>query len=708
MQHTIRIPIGGNDLILETGKLALQADGAVTVQLGETVVFVAAVAANKPKVGQDFFPLQVDYREKASASGKFPGGYFKREGRPTEKEILTSRMIDRPIRPLFPEGYFCEVQVMSILLSADLENDSDILAINGASAALTLSDIPWNGPLGAVRVGRINKQFVANPTHSQMLDSDLDLIYVGNETDMVMIEGCAQELSEDEVMSAVDFAQGFVKQIVVAQKQLAQQIGVTKRQIPLRTVPAALQAKANTVAGPKIMAALATQGKQARIAAVAAVYQELLAAAQAEDPKVEEGIVKMAFDAIQYEQIRKYVLANNRRPDGRALDQLRPISSEVSVLPRPHGSALFARGETQALAIVTLGSLADIQELDTYTGGTPEKRFMLHYNFPPYSTGETGRIAGPGRREIGHGALAERSLEMVLPPTDKWPYTTRLTSEIMSSNGSTSMATVCAGCLALMDAGVPIKAPVAGISIGLITEPGNRQKGVLITDILGSEDHFGDMDFKVAGTQQGITGFQVDLKIQGLTLDLTRQAFAQAKVARMQILDIMAKTLPAPRAELSKYAPRMETLHIPPDKIGLLIGPGGKTIKKITEETGCKIDIEDDGSVFVFSTNPDGMARAREIIAGMTAEIEVGKVYRGKVVTIKEFGAFVEVLPGKDGLVHISELADFRVRQVEDVCKMGDEIWVKCVGVDEKGRVRLSRKAALAEKDASASAVEKK
>ena len=410
----------------------------------------------------------------------------------------------------------------------------------------------------------------------------------------------------------------------------------------------------------------------------------------------------MAFDAVQYVQIRKYILANNRRPDGRALDQLRPINAEVSVLPRPHGSALFSRGETQALAFATLGSLADIQELDSYTGGTPEKRFMLHYNFPPYSTGETGRIAGPGRREIGHGALAERSLEMVLPTSDKWPYTTRITSEIMSSNGSTSMATVCAGCLAMMDAGVPIKAPVAGISIGLITEPENRRKGVLITDILGSEDHFGDMDFKVAGTQQGITGFQVDLKIQGLTLDLTRQAFAQAKTARFQILEIMAKTLAAPRPELSKYAPRMETLRIPPDKIGLLIGPGGKTIKKITEETGCKIDIEDDGSVFVFSTNPDGMARAKEIIEGMAAEIEVGKIYRGKVVTIKEFGAFVEVLPGKDGLVHISELADFRVRQVEDVCKMGEEIWVKCIGVDEKGRVKLSRKAALAEKDASA------
>ena len=702
MQHTIRIPIGSNELILETGKLALQADGAVTVQYGETVVFVAAVAANKTKIGQDFFPLQVDYREKASAAGKFPGGYFKREGRPTEKEILTARMIDRPIRPLFPEGYFCEVQVMSILLSADLENESDILAINGASAALTVSDIPWNGPLGAVRVGRINKQFVANPTHSQMVDSDLDLIYVGNETDMVMIEGCSQELTEDEVLAAAEFAQGIVKQIVAAQKQLLQQVNDAKRKVTLRTVPEQLQAKANALAGPKILAALQTQGKQARIAAVAAVYDELLAAAKADKPDIEEGIVKMAFEAVQHVQIRKYILGSNRRPDGRALDQLRPITAEVSLLPRPHGSALFARGETQAMAFATLGSMADIQELDSYTGGTPEKRFMLHYNFPPFSTGETGRIAGPGRREIGHGALAERSLEMVLPPVDKWPYTSRLTSEIMSSNGSTSMATVCGGCLALMDAGVPIKAPVAGISIGLVTEPDNRQKGVLLTDILGMEDHFGDMDFKVAGTRQGITGFQVDLKIQGLTFELMRQAFLQARVARMQILDIMAKALPAPRAELSKYAPRMETLRIPPDKIGLLIGPGGKTIKKITEETGCKIDIEDDGSVFVFSTNSEGMARAREIITGMTAEIEVGKIYRGKVVTIKEFGAFVEVLPGKDGLVHISELADFRVRQVEDVCKMGDEIWVKCIGVDEKGRVRLSRKAALAEKDASA------
>jgi len=435
-----------------------------------------------------------------------------------------------------------------------------------------------------------------------------------------------------------------------------------------------------------------------------AAYEELLAAVKAEVPDVADIIVKMAFEGVQYDAIRKQILEQHRRMDGRSLNQLRPISGEVGVMPRPHGSALFSRGETQAMVFCTLGSIGDIQELDSYTGGSPEKRFMYHYNFPPFSTGETGRIAGPGRREIGHGALAERSLEMVMPDEEKWPYTTRLTSEIMSSNGSTSMASVCGGCLALMDAGVPIKAPVAGISIGLITRPGNIYDGVLLTDIIGSEDHFGDMDFKVAGTRKGITGFQVDLKIPGLSHELARKAFEQAKVARLQILDIMSKILAEPRKELSKYAPRLATLRIPPNKIGMLIGPGGKTIKKITEETGCQVDIEDDGTVFIFSTNAAGMERAKEIIGGMTAEIEVGKIYRGRVVTIKEFGAFVEVLPGQDGLCHISELADFRVRKVEDVCKMGDEIWVKCIGVDEKGRVKLSRKAALAEKDASAAA----
>jgi len=702
MQQSIRTPIGAHDLTIETGKLAGQADGAVTVQYGETVVFVAAVAANETKPGQDFFPLTVDYREKASAAGKFPGGYFKREGRPTEKEILTARMTDRPIRPLFPEGYFSEVQVMVIVLSADGENDPDILAINGASTALTISDIPWNGPLGAVRVGRVNGQLIANPTHTQMAESDLDLVYVGSENDIMMIEGCAKELSEADLAGAMEFAQGFVKQIVAAQRQLAQQLGTTKRQVTLVTVPEALQAKVRTIAEPKILAAISITGKQARHQATTAIYLEVLAAAQAENAEVEENLVKMAFESVKGEVIRRQILTTQKRIDGRGLDQLREIHCEAAVLPRPHGSALFRRGETQALAFATLGSLGDIQELDAYTGGTPEKRFMLHYNFPPFSTGETGRIAGPGRREIGHGALAERSLEMVMPPPDKWAYTTRITSEIMSSNGSTSMATVCSGCLALMDAGVPIKAPVAGISIGLVTEANDRHKGVLLTDIMGAEDHYGDMDFKVAGTRQGITGFQLDLKIHGLSFDLMRRALERARVTRLQILDIMGRTLAEPRKELSKYAPRMETVRIPPDKIGLLIGPGGKNIKKITEETGCQIDIEDDGSVFIFSTNAPGMERAREIITGMCAEIEVGKIYRGKVVTIKEFGAFVEVLPGKDGLVHISELADFRVRHVEDVCKLGDEIWVKCIGVDEKGRVKLSRKAALAEKDASA------
>jgi polyribonucleotide nucleotidyltransferase len=704
MHSSIRITVGANDLIIETGKLAGQADGAVTVQYGETIVFVAAVAANKGREGQDFFPLTVDYREKASAVGKFPGGYFKREGRPTEKEILTARMTDRPLRPLFPEGYFCEVQVQAILLSADGENESDILAINGASAALTISDIPWNGPLGAVRVGRVNGQFVANPTHTQQAESDLDLIYVGTENDVMMIEGCAKEISEADMAAAMDFAHGHAKQIIAAQKELAAKLGVQKRQVKLVIVPDAVKAKAASVAGPKIVAALTTPGKQARNAAMTAAYEELLAAVKAESPDITDNVVKMAFEGVQYDAIRQQILSEKRRMDGRSLDQLRPISGEVSVMPRPHGSAIFARGETQAMVFCTLGSIGDIQELDSYTGGNPEKRFMYHYNFPPFSTGETGRIAGPGRREIGHGALAERSLEMVLPDHEKWPYTTRLTSEIMSSNGSTSMASVCGGCLALMDAGVPIKAPVAGISVGLITKPGNIYDGVLLTDIIGSEDHFGDMDFKVAGTRNGITGFQVDLKIPGLSHELARKAFEQAKTARLQILDIMGRVLAEPRKELSKYAPRLATLRIPPDKIGMLIGPGGKTIKKITEETGCQIDIEDDGTVFIFSTNAAGMERATEIIGGMTAEIEVGKIYRGRVVTIKEFGAFVEVLPGKDGLCHISELADFRVRRVEDICKMGDEIWVKCIGVDEKGRVKLSRKAALAEKDASAAA----
>jgi len=704
MHSSIRVQIGANDLIFETGKLAGQADGAVTVQYGETVVFVAAVAANKGREGQDFFPLTVDYREKASAAGKFPGGYFKREGRPTEKEILTARMTDRPLRPLFPEGYFCEVQVQAILMSADGENDSDILAINGASAALTISDIPWNGPLGAVRVGRINGQLIANPTHSQQAESDLDLVYVGTEKDMMMIEGCAREISEADMAAAMEFAHGYAKQIIAVQKQLAAQLGVQKRQVKIVSVPDSIKAKAAAVAGPKIMVALTTPGKQARNAAMTAAYEELLAAVKAEVPDVADIIVKMAFEGVQYDAIRKQILEQHRRMDGRSLNQLRPISGEVGVMPRPHGSALFSRGETQAMVFCTLGSIGDIQELDSYTGGSPEKRFMYHYNFPPFSTGETGRIAGPGRREIGHGALAERSLEMVMPDEEKWPYTTRLTSEIMSSNGSTSMASVCGGCLALMDAGVPIKAPVAGISIGLITRPGNIYDGVLLTDIIGSEDHFGDMDFKVAGTRKGITGFQVDLKIPGLSHELARKAFEQAKVARLQILDIMSKILAEPRKELSKYAPRLATLRIPPNKIGMLIGPGGKTIKKITEETGCQVDIEDDGTVFIFSTNAAGMERAKEIIGGMTAEIEVGKIYRGRVVTIKEFGAFVEVLPGQDGLCHISELADFRVRKVEDVCKMGDEIWVKCIGVDEKGRVKLSRKAALAEKDASAAA----
>jgi polyribonucleotide nucleotidyltransferase len=696
-------PLGDKQIIIETGKLAKQADGAVTVQLGETIVVVAAVGAAKAKEGQDFFPLTVDYREKAAAAGKFPGGYFKREGRPTEKEILTSRLIDRPIRPLFPRGWYNEVQVQTIVLSADGENDPDMLAVLGASASLMVSDIPWKGPLGAVRVGRINGQFVANPTHTQMAESDLDLVYVGNETDLVMYEGSAKEISEADFNAALKFGQEAIQPMIAAQKDLAARAGKTKRQITLNVVPEEILKEAKALAGDRIVTALLTHKKLDREAAVAALTDEIgkKLVEKFGEEKVTEFVLKDAFYYIQKESVRGLILNQSKRLDGRDFETVRPIHSEVSLLPRAHGSALFQRGETQAVTLCTLGTGEDAQEFDSYTGGASEKKFILHYNFPNFSVGETGRISGPGRREIGHGALAERSLEPMVP-LDTYPYSIRITSEIMESNGSTSMASVCGGCLALMDAGVPMTRPVAGISIGLCTEHDEQDKiskAILLTDIIGWEDAFCDMDCKIAGTEKGITGFQLDLKLPGIPHDLMAQAVEKARVARAHILGEMAKTLAAPRKELSKYAPRIETLKINPEKIGLLIGPGGKNIKKLVEESGCEINIEDDGTVNIYSVSEEGMKIARDAIVGMSAEAEVGKIYRGKVVTIKDFGAFVEFLPGKDGLVHISELANFRVKQTEDIVKMGDEIWVKCLGVDEKGRVRLSRKAAMAERD---------
>jgi polyribonucleotide nucleotidyltransferase len=701
MPEKITAPLGDKQIIIETGKLAKQADGAVTVQLGETIVIVAAVAATKAKPGQDFFPLTVDYREKAAAAGKFPGGYFKREGRPTEKEILTCRLTDRPIRPLFPKGWYNEVQVQTVLLSADGENDPDILSIIGASAALMVSDIPWAGPLGAVRVGRIGGKFVANPTHAEMAESDLDLVYVGNDKDIVMYEGAAKEITEADFNAALKYAQEVIQPIILAQKELVARAGRKKREIMLNIVPDEILLEAKTLAGDRFVPALLMPGKLNRENACKAIQDEvgvkLVEKFGAE--KVTPFVINDAFYYIQKEAVRKLILESGKRLDGRAFDVVRPISCEVGILPRAHGSALFARGETQAVTLATLGTGDDTQEFDSYTGGETEKKFILHYNFPNFSVGETGRISGPGRREIGHGALAERSIESMLPKD--YPYAVRVTSEIMESNGSTSMASVCGGTLALLDAGVPMTRPVAGISVGICTEySGDKiSKYQLLTDIIGWEDHYCDMDCKIAGTEKGITGFQLDLKLKGIPFALMVETVEKARVARMHILAEMAKTLPAARTELSKYAPRIEVIRINPEKIGALIGPGGKNIKRLVEESGCEINIEDDGTVNIFSVSPEGMKIARDAINGMTAEAEIGKIYRGKVVTVKEFGAFVEFLPGKDGLVHISELANFRVKNTEDIVKVGDEITVKCLGVDEKGRVKLSRRAAMEERD---------
>ena len=701
MQQKVTAQIGATQISIETGKIARLADGAVVVSCGDTMVMASAVSATIIKEGQDYFPLTVDYREKAAAAGKFPGGYFKREGRPTEKETLTSRMIDRPLRPLFPHGYFYDTQVISLLLSADGENDPDILALNGASAALCVSDIPFAGPIGAVRVGRVNGQFVANPTHAEREQSDLDLIYVGTENDVIMIEGAAKEVPEADFVKALDFAHGPAREMIRIQKELAARVGKPKREMPLLHVNQDLLEIAYRVAGDRIEPALYTEGKVGRAKAIDALREEVKASILEKHPEADKFAMAQAFDYVQKKAFRKSILEKQKRMDGRSYQDLRPISCEVGVLPRTHGSAIFQRGETQALALATLAPIEEAQMIDAYGGGEQSKRFILHYNFPPFSVGETGRTGGASRREIGHGALAERSLEPIVPSENDFRYAIRISSEIMESNGSTSMASVCGGMLSLMDAGVPIKGMVAGISVGLVTEHGeDRQlkRYELLTDIIGSEDHFGDMDFKLCGTDNGVTGFQLDLKLPGVSHKIMAEAIQRAKEARTKILEIMRSSLDKPRSELSKYAPRIETVKINPEKIGALIGPGGKTIKGIVAETGAEINIEDDGSVHIYATSGESMARAKEIIGGMTREIEIGQTYQGRVVSVKEFGAFVEVFPGRDGLVHISELADFRVKRTEDVAKVGDMIWVKCIGIDDKGRVKLSRKAALKER----------
>ncbi|NCD23341.1 MAG: polyribonucleotide nucleotidyltransferase [Spartobacteria bacterium] len=698
----VSVALGDQTMTFETGLLARQAAGQATCQLGETMVFSAVSNSKKPREGVDFFPLQVEYRERFYAAGRFPGGYFKREGRPTEKEILTARITDRPIRPLFAEGYYNEVQINNALMTCDGIYESDALSVNAASAALMLSELPFNGPLGAVRVGRIDGQFILNPTQAQTLVSDIDLMYVGKRDLPMMIEGSALEVSNEDMVAAMKFGHEAVVKICDAQLELRAKMGLPPKTFAQKSLDAEQIAKLNELCRAELTEALFTVSKVERGNKMSVVFDKAFAQMQeiygAE--VMNEKYFKMIFDAVEIDVVRKGVLDENRRMDGRAMDQLRQLVADVAILPRVHGSSLFSRGETQAIATVTLGTGRDEQEMDGLTGGPTTKRFTLHYNFPPYSVGEVRRLGGLNRREIGHGALAERSIEPMVPKD--YPYSVRVVSEIMGSNGSSSMASICAGTLALMDAGVPLKKPVAGISIGLVT--GEGKKPVLLTDILGAEDHCGDMDFKVGGTRDGITGFQVDLKIHGLDWDLVKGAFDRAREARLKILDAMAQALPAPRPDLSPYAPRIVVVNINPEKIGALIGPGGKNIRRITDTTGTQIDIEDDGKVSIFSNNKENLDAALREVSALTAEAEVGKIYRATVTGIKDFGCFAEFLPGQEGLVHISELADFRVNRTEDVVKMGEEIWVKVLSVEDNGKVRLSRKAAMAEKGEQAKA----
>ena len=705
MQNTQKFSaeIAGQTMTIETGLLAQQAAGAVTVSIGDTTVFCAVTCTDKPREGIDFFPLQCEYREKFYAAGRFPGGFFKREQRPSEKETLIARMCDRPIRPLFPDGYYNDVQVNSMLVSCDGTHEADILAVNAASAALHLSDVPFMGPIGCVRIGRINGEWVINPSHDERAQSDLDLLYAGLRGKFLMMEGSAKEISEADFLAAMKRAHEEVEKIIDLQIEMRRALGKPDKEIADKPEDPEKMNFIRDLAGARLADALVIPGKLERQAAVDAIRAELLAACQEKYGKDEAGYwviddVKFVhlFDALEIETVRANFLERGKRIDGRAQHEIRPLAAQVGVLSRTHGSAIFNRGETQNLATVTLGTTKDAQDLDSVTGGQKQKKFILHYNFPPYCTGEVGRVGTTGRREIGHGALAERSLAEVIPAD--YPYSVRVVSEIMGSNGSSSMASICGGCLALMDAGVPITAPVAGISVGLFTSA-DMSKQVLVTDILGAEDHCGDMDFKIGGTRKGITGFQVDLKLRGLTWNLVEDALEAARVGRNTILDYMGSVIPAPREELSPYAPRITTLTIPVDKIGELIGPGGKNIRRITDTTGVQIDIAEDGTVSIFATNAESMLAAKREVEAISAEAEEGKIYEGTVTGIKEFGCFVEILPGKDGLCHISELSDRRIPSVDSVCKVGDKMVVKCIGIDERGRVKLSRKEAMRDLD---------
>ncbi|MFA6216362.1 MAG: polyribonucleotide nucleotidyltransferase [Candidatus Omnitrophota bacterium] len=685
-----KIKFGKQDMVLETGKIAKQANGSVMVQYGGTVVLITACISKEARVGMSFFPLTVEYQEKTYAAGRIPGGFFKREGRPSESEILTARLIDRPIRPLFPKGILNDVQVVAVVLSSDGENDPDIFAVNGASLALGLSDIPFNGPLACCRVGRINDQFVLNPTYAELETSSLDVVVAAHANGVVMLESKAQEVSEELYMEAVTFGVESLQEILRFQQEIIREFGKPKLKVEYKKIDPILLKKVETLALGRLKEVYALSKKEEREEGVDLLSKEL-EATLTPDGYVSADI-KMALVEVEEFQIRKRILEDSVRIDGRKFTEIRPISCEVSLLPRTHGSCLFTRGQTQSLSVTTLGSGEDEQMVEALEG-EKYKSFMLHYNFPPFSVGETAPMRGPGRRDIGHGALAEKALLAVMPTKDKFPYTVRVVSEILESNGSSSMATVCAASLSLMDAGVPIKGIVSGIALGLVKE---GDKAAILTDIAGLEDHFGDMDFKVAGTKTGMTAVQLDLKIDGIDLGLLQRCLAQSKEARHFIIDKMFAVLSAPRVELSAFAPRISVLKINTEKIGELIGPSGKTIKKIIAQTGASIDIQDDGTVLVASIDAAKSAQAIQLIKAITDEIEVGRIFHAKVKRVVQFGAFCEIAPNKEGLVHVSELADQFVKDVNSVVKVGDEFNVVVIGVDDLGRINLSKKKAEA------------
>jgi len=692
--YQVSVEVGGRSLILETGKIAKQANGAIVARYGDTFILNTACMATKPN-DKDFLPLTVDYREYTYSAGKIPGGFFKREGRPTEKEILVSRLIDRPMRPLFPESWRNETQINALVMSADSENDPDVIAVTGAAAAAYCSDLPFTTPIAAVRVGLLNGQLVANPTVAEQKTSLLNIVIAGSEQAIVMVESGALEVSEDTVVEALEFGHAQIKKIIGAVKELGAQLKVQKVEVQPLPFDQSIYDSLKKSIGADLKDALNTE-KHPKKESYHLVdeLKDKVAATVPEEEEEKLALTKRAFDRLKEDIFRDEILNVRRRPDGRAFDQIRKITCEVGLLPRVHGSALFTRGETQALATLTLGTKEDQQRLDLLFEQDTFKRFMLHYNFPPFSVGEVKPVRGPGRREIGHGALAERALQSLLPPEVDFPYAMRLVSDILESNGSSSMATVCGGSLAMMDAGVPLKSPCAGIAMGLVT--GDAGTYAIITDIAGAEDHYGDMDFKVAGTRQGITALQMDIKVTGITIAMMREALAQAKKARVEILDIMDATISEARPAISTYAPRLYKLTIPTDKIRDLIGPGGKKIKSIIEATGVKIDVHEDGTVHIFSTSGAGGDAALAMVREVTASAEIGKTYLGKVVRLAEFGAFVELFPGTDGLLHISEISEHRIRDVRDELKLGDQVMVKVLSI-EGNKIRLSRKALIKE-----------